>query len=125
MQVFLYDENKIYIKTDIVEKLGENMTTVSLLNNDKTGTIPHRPRFDEVNQVWVEDMTQDEIREWEDNQQIDICPEPTDKERITKLEEEKSILAENVYQLASIVEVMLTGGTEDDETGTVTTDTTN
>lgn len=56
--------------------------------------------------------------------QIDICPEPTDKERITKLEEEKAILAENVYQLASILEVML-GGTESGQTTTTTTDTIN
>ena len=56
--------------------------------------------------------------------QIDICPEPTDKERITKLEEEKSILAENVYQLASIMEIML-GGSEDGQTEATTTDTAN
>lgn len=60
----------------------------------------------------------------EEEKQIDICPEPTDKERITKLEEEKSILAENVYQLATILEVML-GGTTDGQTETTTTDTTN
>lgn len=60
---------------------------------------------------------------YEDNK-IDICPEPTDKERITKLEEEKSILAENVYQLATILEVML-GGTTDGQTEAITTDSTN
>lgn len=56
--------------------------------------------------------------------QIDNCSEPTDKERITKLEEEKSILAENVYQLASILEIML-GGTADGQTEATTTDTAN
>lgn len=57
-------------------------------------------------------------------EQIDISPEPTTEERITKLEEEKSILAENVYQLASILEIML-GGTEDGQTEATTTDTDN
>lgn len=46
---------------------------------------------------------------WLEKKQIDILPEPTDQERIIKLEEEKSILAENVYQLASIIETMLGG----------------
>lgn len=48
--------------------------------------------------------------EWFDEEppkQIDNCSTPTDNERIAKLEEEKSILAENVYQLANIIEVML------------------
>lgn len=44
------------------------------------------------------------------DKQIDICTPPTDKERIIKLEEEKSILAENVYQLAGIIEAMLGDG---------------
>lgn len=61
---------------------------------------------------------------WANREQIDNCSEPTDKERITKLEEEKSILAENVYQLASILEIML-GGTESGQTETTTTDTAN
>lgn len=57
-------------------------------------------------------------------EQIDNCSEPTPEERITKLEEEKSVLAENVYQLASILEIML-GGTESGQTETTTTDTAN
>lgn len=69
------------------------------------------------------ELTEEEKQALKD-EQIDICPEPTDKERITKLEEEKAILAENVYQLASILEVML-GGTESGQTTTTTTDTIN
>ena len=89
MQVFIYDENKIYIKTYEVEELGKNMTTVSPLSGDKTGTIPYRPRFDEENQVWVEDMTEEEIKAWEESNKIDICLEPTEmqilQEQVTKL----------------------------------------
>ena len=69
MQVWLYDENKIYIKTIRVEELGENMTTISPLSNGNTGSIPYRPRFDEENQVWVEDMTESEIESWKNSRQ--------------------------------------------------------
>ena len=57
-------------------------------------------------------------------EQIDICPEPTDKERITQLESEKAILAENVYQLATILEAMI-GGTKDGQSSTTTNATAN
>lgn len=53
-------------------------------------------------------ITEEEYQKYLSNK-IDICQEQTEKERITKLEEEKSILAENVYQLASIIEAMLGG----------------
>ena len=68
-------------------------------------------------------VSEEEYQLWK-SQQIDNCLEPTPEERITKLEEEKSILAENVYQLATILEVML-GGTESGQTETTTTDTAN
>ena len=63
--------------------------------------------------------------EYQDSlKQIDNCtPGPTDKERIMQLESDKAILAENVYQLASIMEIML-GGTESGQTEATTTDTT-
>lgn len=80
-----------------------------------------RPKYDFELKEWIETATEAEIDEIN---KIDICPEPTDKERITKLEEEKSILAENVYQLASIMEIML-GGSEDGQTEATTTDTAN
>ncbi|MBE6021685.1 MAG: hypothetical protein E7231_00465 [Cellulosilyticum sp.] len=64
--------------------------------------------------------TEEQYRFWLIQQeQIDICPEPTAEERIVKLEEEKAILAENVYELASILEFML-GGTEDGQSSTTT-----
>lgn len=117
IQVWLIDENGFYInESKFVEKLEEGMTDIPLL----VGYV--KSKF--VNGEWIEGATEKEIEKWKDSQQIDICPEPTDKERITKLEEEKSILAENVYQLASILEIML-GGTEDGQTEATTTDTVN
>lgn len=60
----------------------------------------------------------------EEKQQVDVCPQLTTEERVLKLEEEKAILAENVYQLASILEIML-GGIENGQTTATTTDTAN
>ena len=45
------------------------MTTISPLSNGNTGSIPYRPRFDEENQVWVEDMTESEIESWKNSRQ--------------------------------------------------------
>lgn len=73
----------------------------------------------------TDELTAQEVYDkWLEDNKIDNCLEPTPEERITKLEEEKSILAENVYQLATILEVML-GGTESGQTETTTTDTAN
>lgn len=61
---------------------------------------------------------------WANREQIDNCtPQPTTEERFIKLEEEKAILAENVYQLASIMEIML-GGTESGQTEAIAETTT-
>lgn len=117
IQVWLLDENNFFTGiSNFVNEIGENMTTIPIL----VGYV--KPKL--VNDEWVEGATEKEIQEWQEANKIDICPEPTDKERITKLEEEKSILAENVYQLASILEIML-GGTEDGQTEATTTDTAN
>lgn len=51
------------------------------------------------------------------DKQIDNCSEPTDKERIVKLEIDKVALAENVYMLAEIIESLI-GGTEDGQSNT-------
>lgn len=88
------------------------------------GTDYIKPRWDFGLQEWVEGATEEEIKAREEANKIDNSTELTNEERITKLEEEKSILAENVYQLASIIEVML-GGNESGQTETITTDTSN
>ena len=116
IQVWVYDENGYLIGDDFVDKVVDGMTLTP-----PNGLGLYCKKWD--GEKWVEGWTQEEIQAWEDKQN-NICPEPTDKERITKLEEEKSILAENVYQLATILEVML-GGTTDGQTETTTTDTTN
>lgn len=102
VQVWLLDKLGFFTGESVfVEKIEENMTTEPLL----IGYV----RAKWTGEEWVEGATEEEIKEWQDTQQIDICTVPTDQERITKLEEEKSILAENVYQLASIIEAMLGG----------------
>lgn len=86
---------------------------------DDNGVI-HTPTTDVLYQNGL--ATDEEYQEW--LKQIDNCSVPTQEERIAQLESEKAILAENVYQLASILEVML-GGTESGQTTATTTDTTN
>lgn len=117
-QVFIIDCEGFYTgETKCVEEPSE-LEIVIPCNTCEEDTF-YKPKWDEGK--WIEGATQKEIDE---ANKIEICPEPTDKERITKLEEEKAILAENVYQLASILEVML-GGTESGQTTTTTTDTIN
>lgn len=117
IQVWLLDENGFFTGESIfVEELDENMTTDPLL----VGYVKAKW----VDGKWAEGATDEEIKAWEEVNKIDISSEPTTEERITKLEEEKSILAENVYQLASILEIML-GGIEDGQTEATTTDTAN
>lgn len=117
IQVWLFDENNIFTGvTKVVKEVVENMTDIPLL----VGYI--KPLFNGIR--WEEGATAEEIEQWKEANKIDICPKPTTEERVLKLEEEKSILAENVYQLASILEIML-GGTESGQTETTTTDTPN
>lgn len=56
------------------------------------------------------------------NKQIDICPKPTEEERITQLEADKEALAQNVYMLAEVLEALL-GGEEDGQEELITEDT--
>lgn len=117
MQVWLLDSDNFWTgRFDFVEEVTEGMTDIPLINEFVRSQL--------VNGEWVEGATEEEIQSWKDGQQIDNCSEPTTEERVLKLEEEKSILAENVYQLASILEIML-GGTESGQTETTTTDTAN
>lgn len=68
-QVWTYDENYIYTGQKIVEEIGENMTNISPLSNGTTGTMPYRPRFDIESQKWVEDMTDEEIEKYKEQQE--------------------------------------------------------
>ena len=88
IQVWLYDENKIYTMSTMVDELEENMTTISPISNGDIGTTPHRPRFDEENQVWVEDMTEEEIKALEEDNKIDILTPIKTTEELTKENEQ-------------------------------------
>lgn len=61
----------------------------------------YRPKW--TGEKWIEDMTQEEIDELKKSQ----IKEPTE---IDLLKQEKEILAQSVYDLTTIVELILTGG---------------
>ena len=121
MQVWKIDEDGFYtFKTYEVEKPNEFEITTPCKTCEEDDF--YKPKW--TGEKWIEGWTEEEIEKWKEDDKIDNCSEPTTEERVLKLEEEKSILAENVYQLASILEIML-GGTESGQTETTTTDTAN
>lgn len=116
IQVWLTDRQGFYQgESTFVEELLENMTTEPLL----IGYV--KPKL--VGGLWIEGATEEEITEWKQSQQIDICPEPTAEEKIAQLEQDKEALAENVYALAEIIEALI-GGETDGQASTVTETTT-
>lgn len=79
IQVWLYDENKVFIESTFVEEILENMTTVPLL----VGYIT--PTFNEELQEWYEGATQEEIDKWhEDNKPLPSEPSTEDKMEVLK-----------------------------------------
>lgn len=64
MQVFIYDNEGLYIESKFVDEIEENMTTIPIL----VGHI--KPKFDKELKEWVEGATQEEIKEWENKQSI-------------------------------------------------------
>ena len=58
MQVWLYDENKVFTESIFVEELKENMTKVPLL----VGHI--KPTFN--GEEWFEGATEEEIKVWQE-----------------------------------------------------------
>lgn len=76
IQVWLYDENNIFIKSIFVNEIDENMTDIPLL----IGYI--KPMFNGVN--WVEGATQEEINSW--NKENRTKSDPTPLQKISDLE---------------------------------------
>ena len=98
VQVFIYDEHGFYIESRFTSEVGENMTTIPML----VGHV--KPKFDTKLNEWVEGATEEEILEWKNKQPIS---EPTE---IEILKQEKEVLAKSVYDLTSIVELLIQGG---------------
>ena len=68
MQVWCYDENMIFTESIFVDKIAENMTTVS-----PNGLGLYCKKWDYKNKKWVEGLTEEEIQS---QKQIDNCPSP-------------------------------------------------
>ena len=73
-QVWIYDENKIFITYSFVEEVIDNMTIVPLLVGY------YKPTFNEDLQEWFEGATEEEIKQWEEENKP--LQEPTELELI-------------------------------------------
>ena len=87
IQVCIYDENNIFIKTAFVEKLEENMTTIPF------STGYYKPKFNKETQEWFEGATEEEIEEMK-RQEEESRP-PQEPSEIEILEEKVSALEES------------------------------
>lgn len=92
IQVYKIDENGFYtFETYDVEEPNEfEITTPCKTCEDNDF---YKPKW--TGETWVEGATEEEIREWEEQDKIDIC-EPTDRERMDQLEGMVGMLAEQV-----------------------------
>lgn len=90
IQVWLYDENKVFIESTFVEEeVIENMTTVPL-------TIGYyKPTFNEELEEWYEGATDEEIVE------IESSIPPREPSEIEVLQQENRILKAQVEALSS------------------------
>lgn len=101
IQIWGIDENNIYtgvsefISTEDFNK--QTMATLPLL----VGHV--KSLFNGTE--WIEGATDEEIEQWENENKIE--PSPSELE---VLKQEKEELAQSVYNLTTIVELMLTGG---------------
>lgn len=95
IQVWLYNENKMFTETVLVNEVDRNMTTVPLL----IGCV--KPTFNEELQEWYEGATDEEIQQWKDENTV--VQEPTEVEiltdKISILQEENMSLGEYILTL--------------------------
>lgn len=105
IQVWLYDENKVFIESKLVEELKENMTDIPLL----VGYI--KPTFNVEKQEWKEGATEEEIKAWLEQQKPQE-PKPTLEQQLEEAnkrvnimqEQLKNAIAENTLTLSMIEE---------------------
>ena len=94
IQVWILDKNGFYTgEVDFVEEPKENEITKPY----EVGYI--KGKWDFEIQDWVEGATEEEIVEWEDSKQIDICPEPTTEEKVTDLINQVTVMDEIIASL--------------------------
>lgn len=118
IQAFLLDTKGYFTGcTMLTNELVDNMTDVPLT----VGYV--KPYFN--GDYWEEGATQEEIEAWNKTNKIDICPIPSIDDRINQLEEDKKVLAENVFALAEVLEELLKGGEESGQTNSIDENTEN
>lgn len=77
-QVWLYDENKLFIESTFVEEVSENMTTEPLL----VGYV--KPTFNEELEEWYEGATEQEIEDWEEEDKTSNSPIAKSNQELTR-----------------------------------------
>lgn len=82
-----------------------------------TENIQNGKSAEEVYQKWLEKYCKlvdgEWIRKTEEELETDKTNNlPSDKERIEQLEKDKAELAQNLYAVIEVLEIMVTGGTE-------------
>lgn len=75
IQVWLYNEDNIFIESTFVDELQDGMTTVPLL----IGYV--KPTFNGID--WFEGATQEEIDTWHESNKP-VSPQPSEHELLTK-----------------------------------------
>lgn len=101
IQVWVYDKDKVFVESKLVEEVGQNMTTVPLL----VGYV--KPTF--TGREWIEGATDEEIKEWQETNK----PKPQEpnkmevlEKKVAELEEEKELLNKENKLLHAQVEVL-------------------
>lgn len=99
MQVWKIDKDNFYTdESYFIEEPSNNEISIPIL----IGYV--KPKWTGVE--WIEGATEKEIQEWKDSQ----VAQPKEPTEIEILKQEKEILAKSVYDLTTIVELILTGG---------------
>ncbi len=93
IQVWTYDENKVFVESIFVDEVTQNMTTIPFL----VGYI--KPTFNEELEEWFEGATEEEIKAWEEENK----PKPTEP----STENEMEVLQKENKQLWDTVEFLL------------------
>lgn len=76
IQVWTYDENKVFVESIFVDEVTRNMTTIPFL----VGYI--KPTFNEELEEWFEGATEEEIKAWEEENK----PKPTEPSTENEME---------------------------------------
>lgn len=87
IQVWKYNEQKVFVKSALVKEVAINMTTIPLL----VGYI--KPTFNEEIQEWFEGATEEEIKQWEEENKPVLEEDSTQvlRQEINNLKESQQV----------------------------------